>query len=843
MTRPGRLPVYRELPDLVNGFEQDRYEIKLVKPYAATNLFTNPSFEANLTGLTAISLASGFAFAQPGRRGNRGAIAFPSATTNAGCYMTANLTSGVTYFFSLDVWVAAGMRMRLVVASSPLGTTYEGTSKFFTGNSRWERPFTVFTAPATATYSFIVQKDPAAASARTDYFVTDGWQVERDRLTTYLDGSMRGFVRNQIAYTWSGAEHASTSSRIANTRSGGEEILLSDYGFRVTAILGLGGDGFANQSVENAFLGGATYERSVQTVSRFDLVGAFYGGLSEIMRNKSDLRSLLKYDAGVVHQPLVMKIRVKDDCGNYISEPMEVRCLYSGGLAGVRDNYNQERTALSFEINDPYTGYLDGDIGITVPYEENVTAAYHIANINGQWAALGSGFNDNVLAIAVDSVRGRVYFVGEFTTAGGATHNRVCYWDTATQAFVAMDGGANNAVTAIRIAANGDVWIVGAFSTIGTGAATTRGVARWNIATGTWTAFNISVGSFVVNNAVEIDDEGLIYVGGRFTDWDLDGDSDYIVCYNGANWIPLSTGIVNNVSGVLALAYSNGLLYVGGDFTSAGGVSGTTNGAIWDTYNLTWHSIGAGVLGGDVYTLLPLPDGRIVMGGDFTSVDTTGVNNVGIWSGGLSGFFYAIGAGVNGIVLSLTLLPDGGILLGGGFTEASGLATADRVAIWTGTGFVPLDVSLPGTPNVYAGATYNNDIYLGFDTTGTAVASGLVTVTNPGSADAYPVIIITGPGQLHDLVNQTTGDVIYFDLTLLAGEVATLDLTRNRVKFSSNFRANLLGSIVRGSSYNFRLAAGANTIRFQITGDTSETGAVMVYRPVYGSLDDILYRP
>ena len=92
-----------------------------------------------------------------------------------------------------------------------------------------------------------------------------------------------------------------------------------------------------------------------------------------------------------------------------------------------------------------------------------------------------------------------------------------------------------------------------------------------------------------------------VYIGGQF---DTAGGvaAMNIAAWDGSSWSALGSGIGNNISsdGVRTLAVSGGTLYVGGTFSSAGGVV-TDNIAAWN--GSSWSALGSGIPGEDVDAL------------------------------------------------------------------------------------------------------------------------------------------------------------------------------------------------------------------------------------------------
>ena len=96
-------------------------------------------------------------------------------------------------------------------------------------------------------------------------------------------------------------------------------------------------------------------------------------------------------------------------------------------------------------------------------------------------------------------------------------------------------------------------------------------------------------------------------------------------------WSSLGTGSSNGVNNVVfALAVSGNEVVVGGDFTSAGGVSANRV-ARFNTQTNTWSTLGTGssngVSGGFVFALAVVGN-EVVVGGLFTSAGGVSANNV-----------------------------------------------------------------------------------------------------------------------------------------------------------------------------------------------------------------------
>lgn len=253
-------------------------------------------------------------------------------------------------------------------------------------------------------------------------------------------------------------------------------------------------------------------------------------------------------------------------------------------------------------------------------------------------------------------------------------------------------------------------------------------VASWD---GTsWSALGAGVGGFGGGgggaSALATLPNGTIVVGGLFTTAGGVAASN-IATWDGAVWSPLGGGVgLPNGEGVGALAVlPNGDLIVGGNFTTAGGVPANSI-ARWN--GTSWSSLGTGVAG-IVIALAVLPNGNLVAGGIFTAAGGTPANNIALWDGTA---WAPLGAGViggvgGGGIRALVVLPTGDLVAGGYFTTAGG-AAASRVARWDGVSWSALGLGVgSGAGILDLAALPNGDLVAGgiFATAGGAAANGI----------------------------------------------------------------------------------------------------------------------
>jgi hypothetical protein len=226
---------------------------------------------------------------------------------------------------------------------------------------------------------------------------------------------------------------------------------------------------------------------------------------------------------------------------------------------------------------------------------------------------------------------------------------------------------------------------------------------------GNWSAMTTGTNGTI--RAIVRGPDGSIYVGGQFTLAGGVANTVEIAKWDGATWTPLGTGM-NGVVQTLVIG-PDGTLYAGGTFTLAGGVANTVYVAKWN--GSAWTPLSTG-MNNFVYSLVIGRDGTLYAGGEFTLA--SGVANtsyVAKWNGSA---WSALGTGgVGGVVTSLAVGLDGAIYATGSFTSMGGVANTNSVAKWNGTSWVSMgsssaftgyvvEVGLDGS--VYVGGTFTS---------------------------------------------------------------------------------------------------------------------------------------
>ena len=292
----------------------------------------------------------------------------------------------------------------------------------------------------------------------------------------------------------------------------------------------------------------------------------------------------------------------------------------------------------------------------------------------------GSGFlsGSQVLSIAVQG-DGKIVAGGVFTSYNGTVANRLVRLDGATGAIdsdfgTAMGTGFGGTVNAVAVQADGRILVGGSFATLNDlpqfslARLTTAGAPDPSVVASVRTpgtviaAQPVAGGKLVIGGAfTHVNNVAVFNIARLSADGTTDTTFDSGTGFNGA---------VRSI-----VLQGGGQLVVGGSFTtykdaianrivrlSADGATDTAfAGAIGTGFN------------GQVNSLVQIPDGRIVAGGTFTTLNGVSSNRIArILGAGSPDLGFATLQGFNGTVTALAVQPDGRIVAGGSFTTFAG---------------------------------------------------------------------------------------------------------------------------------------------------------------------------
>lgn len=349
--------------------------------------------------------------------------------------------------------------------------------------------------------------------------------------------------------------------------------------------------------------------------------------------------------------------------------------------------------------------------------------------------AFAPAINTQVLAMAVQA-DGKILVGGTFTQINGASHSylaRLLKDGTLDSSFMSGSMGPDNAVGRLAVQPDGKILITGSFQNFN-GQPCSQ-IIRLN-ADGTLdSSFNVGSGPAGFGDIMVILPlpSGKVMLGGYFDAFNGQPDSGAVrLNANGS----VDTSFAVNVGGdVYALAVqSDGKIVIGGDFSTVN--SQTANGIARLNANGTLDSgfnIGSGA-NGLVFAVAVQADGKIVMTGSFTSVNSQSRPKIARLNANgtvesLATFDPGIGpAGTTygGAMECLALQADGKILIAGDLTFVDGESR-------NGIARLNSDGSLEDTDTFDIGTGVSGTLGVGtlvLDAEGGILISGAITSVN-----------------------------------------------------------------------------------------------------------------
>lgn len=187
---------------------------------------------------------------------------------------------------------------------------------------------------------------------------------------------------------------------------------------------------------------------------------------------------------------------------------------------------------------------------------------------------------------------------------------------------------------------------------------------------------------------------GDLYMDGYFYFMgNLVPGTSHVAKWDGTNWSGLGGGVNNDGYSIYARDVMDNILYVGGWFSSAGGIPGTDKIAAWNDKTLTWTPFGTG-MNNTVYAMSYL-NGDVYAGGVFTIAGGNPINFIAKWNA-IDGWT-ALGSptSINSAVGVITNI-NNILYVGGHFTDAGGNLNADYIAKWDGSSWAEVGAGLTG---------------------------------------------------------------------------------------------------------------------------------------------------
>jgi hypothetical protein len=594
-----------------------------------------------------------------------------------------------------------------------------------------------------------------------------------------------------------------------NTKAGGLLYDLEDSWLVVSQLVGAGLPTIENLTRDT--VAGKVYQESRLGEREMVLsIGVIGTSVTNLHTRRATLIDYIQ--AG---QPFVLRWRGNTTYRGGTADVEEIEVVYSKGLEGKLELFF-EVLNLGLTAYDPHWMPATATpTSLTAAVSATLTSVLKRTRDSG-WSCPGGGPAHAVYAMAV-SPRGHEFVGGAGTIFG---------WTGSAWSSIGVLTGGSASVYSMGFDPSGQyLYATGGFTAIG-GTAYAH-IARYQLPAstgvtgGTWSALGNGLGA--TGRALGVAASGDVYVGGDFTT--VHGTAtaaNYLAKWDGSAWSSLGPNTMSGSSlGVHTLAVTPKSVYFGGSFDTAGtigaptgfGVSNTTGNLAsgnWgyciasrtgDGYSaatsltasgsgstgktLSWANP-TGSTGTDIYREQSAAGGAaqvfylttVAQGvtsftdtGQFTlntaieepSTSTTGCLTKRVGRYDITSNYFA-GVGVSGmadgIVRALAVAEDGVTLYAvGSFTSADG-ATATRAAVSNGQDWRAMGDGLDSDGYCVLVDRLTNEVIVGgaFTASGTGSAGKMVMAWHPGTA---------------------TGKWVHFDLLLPTAQVRALTVDHN----------------------------------------------------------------
>lgn len=368
------------------------------------------------------------------------------------------------------------------------------------------------------------------------------------------------------------------------------------------------------------------------------------------------------------------------------------------------------------------------------------------------------------------------YLGGLFTSFNGVTNNRIIALNddgTVYSAFSVGTGIGNGGVLSIDALSDGRIVCCGNFTSVN--GTTLNRIVMFNADGTEDTTFRTNVGT-AFNNTCEfvgVTASDQIYVGGSFTTFNgnsrnrilrlnSDGTED------SAFYSTLGTaggGTIYNI-----ITQTDGKLVIGGSFITFNGVSNTglirlnTDGTEDTTFRTNQ---GTGFNTPSLKRPALQSDGKVLVGGSFTTFDGNTVNRiVRLNSDGTedTGFTTNTGTGFNGNVNGIQLMSSGQFFMAGAFTTFNG-TTRDRI----------IRLNSDGTDDT----SFNNNL---LSTTGGTGNFNNVVILNNGKFIVFGGVTVYGGVTVNRIILLNSDGTVDTSFTTNTGTGANNTILSGRLK-------------------------------------------------------------
>ena len=287
--------------------------------------------------------------------------------------------------------------------------------------------------------------------------------------------------------------------------------------------------------------------------------------------------------------------------------------------------------------------------------------------------ALGGVTNPSVRAVSIQP-DGKIMIAGDFTVYNGAVRNRIARLngDGGLDPSFDPSEGANGYISAMVLQPDGKILIAGNFTSYN--GFTRNRVARLNADGSLDTSFDPVTGASGSVYTIAIRADGRILIGGWFTTYDGSTRSIALLNTDGSLNTDFYAGTGANSYVYAIVVQPDGMVLIGGAFTSYNGTARHYIARL--AANGTLDAGFKPGIGGDrqILAMALQPDGKIIIGGDFTYYNGTSYNRiVRLNENGTLDTSFSSGAGLDNSAPAMVLQPDGKLLIGGHFMSYDGI--------------------------------------------------------------------------------------------------------------------------------------------------------------------------
>lgn len=308
-------------------------------------------------------------------------------------------------------------------------------------------------------------------------------------------------------------------------------------------------------------------------------------------------------------------------------------------------------------------GALDrADFGSAVLDASGVHTDADMVDINW-WLPLNLSVDDISVIYAVCRSGDYIYVGGAFSRIGGVDASNIARYSLVTRDWEEVGGGVNELVLTVAADSNGVIYIGGNFTNAGDDPDADY-IAK--LEDGAWVAVG---GGFSTGNVfwITFDGDDVPYVCGTMT--------GKIVYLDGGSWTVLGTGIGSTFVVRRAIFDADGVLYIGGSFTGAG--SGADVNRVAKLVDGDWENVGGGVNTGQVMAMAFDANGVLYIGGNFLGEGSAG--DADYLARLVDDDWQKVGEGLNHHVHALILGDDDRMYIGGSFYNAGGDPRASNI--------------------------------------------------------------------------------------------------------------------------------------------------------------------